>query len=99
MKFRAAIFFIVLFANIIVTPTIITLVDKNQDTTIFFSLNEEEENTKHVKVVEVKAQHDQNDTSFIFNTIQKKKNVRFLSKNYISLYQKTITPPPEVVTA
>ncbi|MDP2540312.1 MULTISPECIES: hypothetical protein [Tenacibaculum] len=99
MKSKIAIFFFVLFAGIIVTPSIITLVDKDQDITIFLNLSEEEENTKHVKVAELKAHPNEDYTSFLYKKIQKKKNVSFLSKNYVSQYPKILTPPPEFFTA
>ncbi|CAM1353856.1 hypothetical protein [Tenacibaculum ascidiaceicola] len=99
MKSKIAIFFFVLFASIIVTPSIITLVDKDQDITIFLNLSEEEENTKHVKVAELKAHPNEDYTSFLYKKIQKKKNVSFLSKNYVSQYPKILTPPPEFFTA
>ncbi|WP_273694659.1 hypothetical protein [Tenacibaculum sp.] len=99
MKSKIAIFFFVLFAGIIVTPSIIALVDKDQDITIFLNLSEEEENTKHVKVAELKAHPNEDYTSFLYKKIQKKKNVSFLSKNYVSQYPKILTPPPEFFTA
>ncbi|MDE1205237.1 hypothetical protein [Tenacibaculum larymnensis] len=99
MKSKIAIFFIVLFAGIIVTPSVITLVDKDQDITIFLNLSEEEENTKHVKVAELKAHPNEDYTSFLYKKIQKKKNVSFQSKNYVSQYPKILTPPPEFFTA
>ncbi|NVK09106.1 MAG: hypothetical protein HWD89_08615 [Tenacibaculum sp.] len=82
-----------------VTPSIIALVDKDQDITIFLNLSEEEENTKHVKVAELKAHPNEDYTSFLYKKIQKKKNVSFLSKNYVSQYPKILTPPPEFFTA
>ncbi|XRE42970.1 hypothetical protein ACIVBQ_001174 [Tenacibaculum discolor] len=99
LKSKIAIFFIVLFAGIIVTPSVITLVDKDQDITIFLNLSEEEENTKHVKVAELKAHPNEDYTSFLYKKIQKKKNVSFQSKNYVSQYPKILTPPPEFFTA
>ncbi|CAM1358924.1 conserved hypothetical protein [Tenacibaculum sediminilitoris] len=99
MKSKTAIFFIFLFTSIIVTPMILTLVDQDQDISFFLELNEEEENTKHIKIDELKAHPNNNDTSFLFKTIQKKKNVRFQSKNYVSQYPKILTPPPEFFTA
>ena len=91
MKSKIAIFFIVLFTGIIITPSIITLVDKDQDITIFLNLSEEEENTKHVKVAELKAHPNEDYTSFLYKKIQK--------KNYVSQYPKILTPPPELLIA
>lgn len=99
LKSKIAIFFVVLFAGIIVTPSVITLVDKDQDITIFLNLSEEEENTKHVKVAELKAHPNEDYTSFLYKKIQKKKNVSFQSKNYVSQYPKILTPPPEFFIA
>ena len=86
-----------MFLTIICAPTIITLVDKNQDISIFLNLNEEEEEN-HVKknFKEIKL-YPTSDLTIFFRKIQNKKNVRFTSKNYISLYPKILTPPPEFV--
>ena len=98
MKSIAAFFFIILFAGIIITPTIMSLVDKNQDITVFLELNEEEENKsqKVLKILDLKTPAITNNTSVFFNDIEKKKNVRFKSKNYISQHPKILTPPPEL---
>ena len=99
MKSKIAILFIVLFAGIIIAPTVVTLVDKDQDLTIFLSLNEEEENTKNIKGMEMTIHpQENNNTTFIHYKIQKRENVRFQSKNYISQYPKILTPPPEFFT-
>ncbi|WP_255554295.1 MULTISPECIES: hypothetical protein [unclassified Tenacibaculum] len=99
MKSKIAFFFIILFAGIIIIPTVISLVDKNQDITIFLELNEEEENKSHkvLKVLDLKTSLLANNTSVFFNDVQKKKNVRFKSKNYISQHPKILTPPPELI--
>ncbi|WP_428741485.1 hypothetical protein [Tenacibaculum sp.] len=100
MKSKIAIFFIILFAGIIIAPTVVTFVDKDQDLTIFLSLNEEEENTKSLKGMEmtIHPQESNNNTTFTHYKIQKRENVRFQSKKYISQYPKILTPPPEFFT-
>ena len=54
MKSKIALFFTILFVGIIITPTVVSLVDKNQDLTIFLELTEEEENKnqKAIKALE-----------------------------------------------
>ena len=99
MKPKIALFFTILFVGIIITPTVVSLIDKNQDITIFFELNEEEENKgqKVIKVFALKTQVNEYNTSIFFKNIQKKKNVRFKSKTYISEFSKILTPPPELL--
>lgn len=83
--------------SMITAPTIITLVDENQDISIFLNLTEEEEE-KHSKETykELKVYHN-SDLNIFFRKIQKKKNVVFFSKDYVSEYLKITTPPPEFV--
>ncbi|WP_072556629.1 hypothetical protein [Tenacibaculum todarodis] len=95
MKIKVATFFLLLFTSLIVAPTIISLVDNTQDITILLNLNEEEESTGKVSLKDVKI-NTTTSNSFLFNRIQKKKNVRFTTKNYVSEYPKLDTPPPEL---
>lgn len=97
LKIKVATFFLVLFTSLIVAPTIISLVDNTQDITILLSLNEEEENNGKISLKDIKFKiHPTTLNSFLFNRIQKKKNVRFTTKNYVSEYPKLDTPPPEL---
>lgn len=81
--------------SMIVAPTIITLIDKNQDTSIFLNVTEEEEenqakkNTKEIKI------YSAANSDIFFMKTQKIKNVIYLSKNYVSQFLKITTPPPE----
>lgn len=60
-------------------------------------MNEEEENKgkEASKNLEVKINSTEQFSSLFLNRIQKKKNVSFQSKTYISEYPKNTTPPPE----
>ena len=80
----------------IAAPTIITLVDKNQDTTIFLDINEEEEEENNIKKTskELKVLYS-TDLSIFFRKTQKRLNVVFYSKNYVSEYIGITTPPPK----
>lgn len=84
--------------SMIVAPTIIILIDINQDITIFLDLNDEEEenNVKETTYKELKL-HQNSDLNIFFKNIKKKVNVIFHSKNYVSQYLKITTPPPEFV--
>lgn len=97
MKFRIALFFTLLFSVIIITPTVITLIDDTCDVAFFIDLNEEEEkNGKEApKDLEIKIYPSENFSLMVINQLQKKKNVSFNSKNYTSQYPKVTTPPPQ----
>ncbi|WP_418644211.1 hypothetical protein [Tenacibaculum insulae] len=95
MKVKIALFFSILFMSMIVAPTIITLIDQDQDISIFLNLTEEEEenqakkNTKEIKI------YSATNSDIFFIKTQKIKNVIYLSKNYVSEFLKITTPPPE----
>ncbi|MEX6626948.1 hypothetical protein [Tenacibaculum salmonis] len=97
MKVKIALFFSILFMSLIVAPTIITLIDDNQDISYFFDLTEEEETNTEEGLKELKI-YSNFDVNIFFKKIQKRKNVIFYSKNYTSLYLKISTPPPELPT-
>tara|TARA_R110002049_G_scaffold80402_3_gene204460 strand:- start:444 stop:740 length:297 start_codon:yes stop_codon:yes gene_type:complete len=97
LKIKIALFFTFLFVGLISAPTIITLVDENQDISIFLNLSEEEEESHGKQAIKEIKVYPTTDLIVFFRKIQKKKNVRFTSKNYISLYPKILTPPPESV--
>jgi len=98
---RIAIFFSVLFMSLLAAPTVITLTDASQDIAFFFDINEEEEENKGKEESKVdsklKIYPSPFTASFLSSHIQITKNVRFLSKNYVSQTPKITTPPPEFV--
>ncbi|QTD36188.1 hypothetical protein JL193_08390 [Polaribacter batillariae] len=101
MKVRIAIFFSIIFVSLIVTPTIISLMDASQDVSYFYNFNEEEEENNGKEESKVDSKLKVHSSSFL-NTIlagdfQVNKNIRFYSKNYISKYSKVTTPPPKFV--
>ena len=102
MRVKIALFFTLLFSTLLITPTVISLVDDNQDIAFLLEINEEEESKgkegkESAKELEVKIHPTEHSSTFFLNGIQKKKNVRFNSKNYVSQYAKILTPPPELV--
>lgn len=97
MKIKITLFFSILFIATITAPAIISLVSKNQDISIFLSLNEEEEvNFEIESFKDVKVCSNSNSLVFLKKN-QKRKTVRFNSKNYSSVFPKITTPPPKLV--
>jgi hypothetical protein len=97
LKIKITIFFSILFIATITAPAIISLVNKNQDISIFFSLNEEEEvNFEIESFKDVKVCSNPHSLVFLKKN-QKRKTVRFTSKNYSSVFLKITTPPPKLV--
>jgi hypothetical protein len=101
MNVKIAIFFSILFMILLTAPTVITLTDASQDIAFFFDINEEEEENKGKEEPKVDSKLKIYPTtfaaSFLSSHIQITKNIRFLSKNYISQTPKITTPPPEFV--
>ena len=97
MRNSISLFFTLLFSLLLITPTVISLVDDSQDLAFFLDMNEEEENKgkEAAKDLEIKIYSSENFVTLFLNGIQKKKNVRFQSKNYTSEYQRNTIPPPE----
>mgnify|MGYP006104507571 FL=1 len=101
MNVRIAIFFSILFMILLTAPTVITLTDASQDIAFFFDINEEEEENKGKEESKVDSKLKIYPTtfaaSFLSSHIQITKNIRFLSKNYVSQTPKITTPPPDFV--
>jgi hypothetical protein len=87
--------------SLLVAPAVMTLTNASQDFAFFFDINEEEEENKGKKESKVdsklKIHPSTFAASFFSSHVQITKNVRFLSKNYISQTPKITTPPPEFV--
>ena len=87
--------------SLLVTPTVITLTDASQDIAFFFDINEEEEENKGKEESKVDSKLKIYPTtfaaSFLSSHIQITKNIRFLSKNYVSQTPNITTPPPDFV--
>lgn len=100
MKVIIALFFTLLFSFLLITPTVISLIDDTQDIAFFLDINEEEENKGKgaAKDLKIKIHATENFCNLLLIGIQKKKNVRFQSKNYLSEYPKKTTPPPELLS-
>ena len=89
-------FFLVLFTLFIAAPTVISVVEKSFDTSIFYSVNEEENKTNEtLKVFEVKfSDHEK----FCVSVLDFEKEKSYISyiKNYTSNDLECLSPPPEL---
>lgn len=95
MKTKIAIVLTFIFTIFIVSPTIVSVVEKNFDVTVLFSMNEEENNQKEtsknvdIKLLEIRT------SSYSFNSIDKSILFNYYSKKYASISLENSSPPPE----
>lgn len=95
MKKRAAIVLTFIFTVFIVSPTIISVVEKSFDVSILFSMNEEENNQKETsKNVDLKFSNTR-DLFSLFNSFSESSLFDDYSKNYASITLENNLPPPE----
>lgn len=102
MRLNSAIFFSILFLSLLTAPTVISLTDDGVENIAFLiDINEEEEENKGKEESKVdsklKIYPAPFASSFLSSHIEITKNVRFLSKNYVSQFPKIVTPPPKFV--
>ncbi|MFY0628745.1 MAG: hypothetical protein JXR05_00110 [Flavobacteriaceae bacterium] len=88
-------FSLILIASII-TPTYFTLLEGKCEISTLVDMGEDEENKgkESKKDLEVKIYYSLNNSLF-YKDLEKKKRIRFYSKNYTSYYKKQVSPPPE----
>lgn len=98
MKIKIALFFFIFFGCILTAPTVLSLLNEDQDISIFLSLNEEEEENLEIKTCGKITIATNTYTHVFFKKIQKIKNIRFTSKKYTVFFPKTVTPPPEFLS-
>ena len=95
MKFTASII-LILFVTFLSTPTVVSLIQKSSDISMFFSFAEEE---IHKELKEVKAEIKQSfDYPFSDTTI--KENLTIISENlskHDNVSEEIFSPPPELI--
>ncbi|MCG1035175.1 hypothetical protein [Polaribacter sargassicola] len=95
MKIKTAIFFSFLFVCVVTTPTIISLLDKNQNVSFFLNLNEEDNNENEIlKNIKV---YQNSYSKIFFSHFTEVVSIHFTSTKYSSLFPKIYTPPPEIL--
>ena len=97
MKVKIALFLTLVFLNLVIAPTVVSLVDNTIDISFSLNLNEEEENSENGAVKELSVKFNLSDKfhDLLLGGLQKNKNISFWSKNYISEYPSNTTPPPK----
>ncbi|MCF6128889.1 hypothetical protein L1S35_04340 [Flavobacterium sp. AS60] len=93
MKFIARLILIV-FVTFLSTPTLVTLIKKNTDTSMFYSFAEEE---IHKEIKEVKAEVKQH-FDYPFLELQIDKNTAIISENlsrHDNVASEIFSPPPD----
>lgn len=87
--------FLTLFTLFISAPTIISMVEKSFDTSVFYSVNEEEnKGCETLKIFEVKLlENSDYDISLIDS--EKEKSYNSHAKNYTPSTLECLSPPPE----
>lgn len=94
-KKSIALFFTILFMALITAPTVIVALDDSIDTSIFYSITEEEESGKVKNVV--------SPFTFIINDYDTQFNLKnfqyftYRFKNYPKPHLNLISPPPEFI--
>lgn len=87
---------LVLFVLFLSTPTVVTLIKKTTDTSIFYSFTEEE---IHKELKEVKAEVKQH-FDYPFLDLKINKNTTIISENlsrHDNVASEIFSPPPEII--
>lgn len=93
-KYRAAIFFTILFMAIISAPTIITSFDDSVDISCFFGIGEEEEESENLKLL-LDNDLELSEDHFVIKT--RGNLIGFEFKTYPKPHLNLILPPPEFI--
>ncbi|MFH4964731.1 hypothetical protein V8G69_06970 [Gaetbulibacter sp. M235] len=88
----SSIFLTLIFVAFISAPTIISMVDDSFDTSIFYSITEEEEKICHIKVL----LNTQSSHEIDFALIKTINNKEYYFKKYSKPHLNLISPPPEL---
>ena len=90
-------FFLIIFTLFITAPTVISMIEKSFDTSVFYSVNEEENKCNEtLKNLELKLS-DTEKIAVVFFEIEKESNNPSYLKNYTQYDSECISPPPEQV--
>ncbi len=87
---------LVLFILFLSTPTMVSLIEKNTDTSLFYNFTEEE---IHKELKEVKAEVKQH-FDYPFLDLKIEKNTSIISENlsrHDNVASEIFSPPPEVI--
>ncbi|MEZ4801358.1 MAG: hypothetical protein R2797_01200 [Gelidibacter sp.] len=89
-------FFLIFFTLFITAPTVISVIEKSCDTSIFYSVNEEENKVNEtLKTFEVKLNDHEKYGISIFD-LEIEKSYNSYIKNYTPQDLECLSPPPEL---
>ncbi|MCM5662084.1 hypothetical protein [Galbibacter mesophilus] len=92
-------FFLLVFCFFLIAPTIITVVEKNAEVSVFYNLAEEEKNDVGNELKEIKQLTSSSNTSFPINAIIKKReNYHYHISHHYEQVIDVIIPPPEFIS-
>lgn len=90
-----AVSFLVLFGIFLITPAIVTIIEKNADVSMFYSATEEE-NNETIKVVDDRIVKSIHDSSFVLSSpLYEKGMTGYVEILYTSYQADNFSPPPE----
>ncbi|MGR7812615.1 hypothetical protein [Lacinutrix undariae] len=91
-------FFLILFLSLISAPTVIMAIDENADVSLFYSIAEEEENSGHSKIKEIKLLNSSNllNLELVF-TSKAEDNLGYSFSDYTKPQLNLVSPPPEFI--
>ena len=87
---------LVFFVVFLSTPTIVTLIKKNTDISVFYSFSEEEMH-KDCKQIKANLNHEYN---FVFVDLYKNTTTKIISENlsrHDNVADEIFSPPPELI--
>lgn len=95
-KKTVSLLFLILFTAFLSAPTLISVIEKSFDTSVFYSVNEEENKANEtVKIFEVKILENANSHMSLINS-EKEKSYSSYLKNYTPFAIECFSPPPEL---
>ncbi len=94
-------FFLFIFCSFLITPAILTVVEKDADVSYFYSMTEEEkkDNNTSSELKELKElPYPKEEGFYISQIITKRKNYHYFVKHHYSQVMDVIIPPPEYIS-
>lgn len=91
-----SLFFLLLFTAFISAPTLISMIEKSIDTSVFYSISEEENKVNEtIKIFELKLLENHQTYLSLIDSENEKASTSYL-KNYESFAIECFSPPPEL---
>lgn len=89
--------FIIIFTMFLAAPLVITVMDKSFDISMFYGINEEENNNNYEIKHKQIAFPNYDNSELLVLELQKKKQFDFYLNHYSQLSLETHSPPPDCI--